>query len=401
MSFYIHKSILGTTKSLVFNEDEFFWSSTPSADYSLGNTSEDVRVEDLAILLGKDLDLTIGSEPQVRAFTKCLGLSKDEICWPMALSPENFRNRVQKINSNVSEIICDYEKTNYDKTYRVTRKFLRGLSRASIDSSKIRNYIEECVSGPSVISTLKSFLPTKGESLASPIEYTHVSTSTGRLVVKSGPSILTLPAANRDILKSSTGGKIFQVDFVSLEPRVVLYLMGSSAPDDIYSHIQTKLFHDHVDRKTVKLATLSALYGSSYKSLSKLTGSDQTSKNLIKRVREYFNLHQLEAVLTDIMQGQGQIMNHFGRPLRIDDPRPNILVSHFVQSTAVDTALLGFNSLMKVLTPLKVKPIYVIHDAVVVDVPKDAIDKFNEMCDKGVDLELGHFKFDVTQLCSK
>ena len=45
-------------------------------------------------------------------------------------------------------------------------------------------------------------------------------------------------------------------------------------------------------------------------------------------------------------------------------------------------------------------PIYVIHDAVVVDVPMDKIDRFNEICNKGISLPLGEFKFDVTQLSS-
>ena len=76
------------------------------------------------------------------------------------------------------------------------------------------------------------------------------------------------------------------------------------------------------------------------------------------------------------------------------------MISHYIQSTAVDTALLGFSRLMNVLSPLGIMPIYVIHDAVVVDVPMDSIEKFYKICDEGINLPLGQFKFDVTQLSS-
>ena len=98
------------------------------------------------------------------------------------------------------------------------------------------------------------------------------------------------------------------------------------------------------------------------------------------------------------MHEEKQIANYYGRPLKIEDPRPNILISHYVQSTAVDTALLGFSRLMKDLKQLKIVPIYVIHDAVVVDVPMDSIKEFHEICSAGIELPLGLFKFDVTQL---
>ena len=211
---------------------------------------------------------------------------------------------------------------------------------------------------------------------------------------------MTLPSKNRDILKSSFGGKIFQVDFVSLEPRVMLYAMGKEAEDDIYSDIGKKLFNGEIDRKVVKLATLSALYGSSYHLISEIIGNKEASKNVVRRVRQYFEVERLERGLMQILHEEKQIANYYGRPLKIEDPRGNILISHYVQSTAVDTALLGFSKLMNVLSPLKIMPIYVIHDAVVVDVPMDKIDRFNEICNKGISLPLGEFKFDVTQLSS-
>ena len=401
MDFYISKNILGTPNSLViFDQGDYAWDNSPDLDISLGDLSALLPIEELIKLLGVDApDMTIGSEAQLSCF-KILGIEEKDIVWPNVMPPESFLERIVEIKKEAQEIICAYTQTDYDKTYRKCREFLRSLERCSVDIKKIHDNIRECKSGPSVQSSLRSFLPKDESDLAAPVYYTQTGTSTGRLTVKSGPSILTLPAKNRDILKSSKGGKIFQVDFVSLEPRVMLYTNNKPAPDDIYTEIKERLFNNQIERKVVKLATLSALYGSSYHMISEITGNREASKNVLRRVRQYFDVDHLERGLMQILREEKQIANYYGRPLIIDDPRGNILVSHYIQSTAVDTALLGFHKLMKDLTQLDISPTYVIHDAVVVDVPMNKIKQFKDICSQGVDLPLGHFKFDVTQLCS-
>ena len=375
------------------------WSNSPDCVYSLGDPNSLIEITEIAKLLGVTIEATIAPSAHVKAFHE-LGVPPDLIEWPAALPPDIFYGRLKKITEDVSDVLCAYANTNYGQTFQECKKFLRSLSRCTVDVDKIHKYIDECKSGPSVKSSLRSFLPPKGEDRAPRAKYSQTGTSTGRLVVSSGPSILTLPSKNRDILKSSFGGKIFQVDFVSLEPRVMLYAMGKEAEDDIYSDIGKKLFNGEIDRKVVKLATLSALYGSSYHLISEIIGNKEASKNVVRRVRQYFEVERLERGLMQILHEEKQIANYYGRPLKIEDPRGNILISHYVQSTAVDTALLGFSKLMNVLSPLKIMPIYVIHDAVVVDVPMDKIDRFNEICNKGISLPLGEFKFDVTQLSS-
>tara|TARA_A100001011_G_C14216323_1_gene802206 strand:+ start:27 stop:1241 length:1215 start_codon:yes stop_codon:yes gene_type:complete len=399
VEFYISKNILGTPKSLVCSSDGTYkWSESPEADFAVGDLNALINVNEIAKLLCLSVEnLEISSKSQRNAFSE-LGVNEAQIAWAHALSPEDFYKRLNNISEEVKKIVCAYGNTNYGQTYKECKEFLRSLSRASVNTAKIHKYIEACSSGPSVISSLKSFLPPQGERHARKAIYTQTGTSTGRLVVSSGPSILTLPARNRDILKSSVGGKIFQVDFVSLEPRVMRYVNNQSAPDDIYNDIRESLFNSDVDRKVVKLATLSALYGSSHHGIAEIIGNKEASKNVIRRVRQYFNVDRLERGLMRILHEEKQIANYYGRPLKIEDPRPNILISHYVQSTAVDTALLGFSRLMKDLKQLKIVPIYVIHDAVVVDVPMDSIKEFHEICSAGIQLPLGLFKFDVTQL---
>jgi hypothetical protein len=401
MEFYLSKDMLGTQKSLVHSNDGTYkWDAHPTADYSVGDTAALISVREISTLLGLEKsDLDIASEKQRTAFAE-LGVQANEISWAAALPPNEFHSRINSIAEEVKKIICAYGDTGYGQTYKECKEFLRSLSRGSVEVQKIHDYIETCKSGPSVKSSLRSFLPPKGEALSPKANYSQINTSTGRLVVSSGPSILTLPARNRDILKSACGGKIFQVDFVSLEPRVMLYVSNKPAADDIYNDIKSKLFNSEIDRKVVKLATLSALYGSSYNAISEITGNKEASKNVVRRVRQYFEVDRMERGLMQILHEEKQIANYYGRPLKITDPRPNILISHYVQSTAVDTALLGFSKLMKDLEQLKITPIYVIHDAVVVDVPMDSIEEFHKICNLGIELPLGQFKFDVTQLSS-
>ena len=74
------------------------------------------------------------------------------------------------------------------------------------------------------------------------------------------------------------------------------------------------------------------------------------------------------------------------------------LLSHYVQSSSVDTALLGFSKLAEVLKSLSARPIYVIHDAVMFDVPMGHEDEFKKICDLGINLDIGHFKFGVNKI---
>ena len=402
MDFYISKNLLGTNESLVINTDGTYqWTANPSTAYGVGDANANIPVEEVIKIMGKkSTSFSIGSESQVKAFS-ALGIKDTEIKWSEALPPQLFYGRVRDISEEVSSLLSVYSKTGYDKTFKECREFLRSLSRASVDSEKIYDYIRGCSSGPSVVSSLKSFLPAENEEVALEVVYSHTSTSTGRLVVQKGPSILTLPANNRDIIVPRKRGTVFQADFVSLEPRVMKYVTGQKAPEDIYEDIRSTLFRGQVDRKIVKLATLSALYGSSHKGISKITGNVEASKNVIRRVREYFQVEYLEKTLMTLLREEKALSNYYGRPLSISDIKSNILVSHFIQSTAVDTALLGFSKLFSKMTSTKILPIYVIHDAVLVDVPVEETEYFMNVCKEGIDLPIGKFNFDVTKISER
>lgn len=396
----IDKKALGTPQSLVVGDDGTFeWTSDKNCDVCLFDREACFTpLEDLAKMQGITLEgLMVAPTPQVSAF-ESLGIARDQVPWLMALGKDQFTTRISKLSQTAQSVVRDHRVERYVKTYGECRKFLKSLSRPTIDIDLLRQYVTECESGLSVIKTLKSFTP-DSSGYAPPVAYDQVGTSTGRLTVESGPSILTLPKQYRNIVKSACGGSVYEVDFVSLEPRFVLHVMGVDPPEDIYEHIRQELFKGELTRKIVKLATLSALYGSSSQLLSELTGITTSSRTIIRRVKEYFRADDLSNRLASEIK-DGGLYNYYGRPLfdlRVGEKESKLL-SHYVQSSSVDTALLGFGSLSAHLRSLNVRPIYVIHDAVLFDVPAKCDDEFKSICGAGINLDIGHFRLGVNKV---
>lgn len=67
----------------------------------------------------------------------------------------------------------------------------------------------------------------------------------------------------------------------------------------------------------------------------------------------------------------GRIINRFGRPLQVDPEAKNLFVNTYVQSTGVDVAMIGFNSIIEKLGKEGVRPLFVLHDALILDVKSD------------------------------
>ena len=103
-----------------------------------------------------------------------------------------------------------------------------------------------------------------------------------------------------------------QVDFVSLEPRVLRLLAAGVAPVDLYSDVSERL-GGAANRRQVKLATLKMLYGSSRAGIEEDVGSIGTKS--IKQIEEYFGLAGLRATLASELGRSGAIKSLWGRPL--------------------------------------------------------------------------------------
>jgi hypothetical protein len=156
-----------------------------------------------------------------------------------------------------------------------------------------------------------------------------------------------------------------------------------------------------VTRAAVKQAVISALYGSSSSALVEALGGRREAQGLIREVKEYFHVPELAARLRSEMSKSGDRMhNYFGRPLldiKPDDPDSR-LISYYVQSSAVDVSLLGFKDFTARVASHGIVPIYVIHDAILLDVPPGAEGVLQQECMRGVDLGMGHFELGLKRV---
>ena len=122
-------------------------------------------------------------------------------------------------------------------------------------------------------------------------------------------------------------------------------------------------------------------------------------QNMHNNLHEYFNIGEIKERY--IKQDEFCILrNFFGRPLWIDmDQRENVLVNNFIQSSAVDLSLKYFAQITEKLNPEYFKPLYVIHDALVVDVKKEYKQKVEDLINLGYnDKELGNFPLNIEQV---
>ena len=193
----------------------------------------------------------------------------------------------------------------------------------------------------------------------------------------------------RDLITSEyDGGEIIQLDFVSLEPRVARFISGNVPEMDVYSSISKELFQGMLSRDQAKLAVLCALYGASARRLQNMLGNDLNSVQVIQGVKKYFGVAKLTNQLTYALKDTGHMTNLFGRKLVPDRLDENVLVNHYIQSTSADVALLGFQNVMNELQDMgtSIKPLFVIHDALILDVSPSCSSKLRALAAKGIDV---------------
>jgi DNA polymerase I-like protein with 3'-5' exonuclease and polymerase domains len=163
---------------------------------------------------------------------------------------------------------------------------------------------------------------------------------------------------------------VVSLDFKALEARIVLAEAGKySAEEDIYNEISQKQFNGVLPRDVVKTAVLADLYGISRGALKARLGvSDQKLDAFMSVIRDYFKVESLRQRLKDQVGTSGKMLNRFGRPLNIPEGQDNLLVNSYAQSSGVDVAMIGFDSVLKRLGSDGIRPLFVLHDAIILDV---------------------------------
>jgi len=288
-----------------------------------------------------------------------------------------FNDRVQHLDSNVM-FLTNIEK--YKKLFNLLQPAKINLALYKIFLNKEKN--------ESLKKSLKSFKPLN--FYTQNILYSLTNNVTGRLVVKSGPSILTLPARYRSILETRFNqGNIVSIDFSSLEPRFCLKLLDKDTKEDLYEDFNKKL-DLNLDRSIIKRAIISVLYGAHHSSLKEISASK--SKLIFESIREYFELDKLLKYSSNI-DSFGIRRNYAGRPLwNLEVKKENILINNYIQSSAVDIALNYFYDLLENINLKKAIPLFVLHDAMIFDLSSDYIEEFSNIIRLGYDhKKLGNF----------
>ena len=298
---------------------------------------------------------------------------------------------LKKVKKEIKRVLEETRNSSYYKTYKSQQYLFNNLYNYNIDFKTLNAYLL-LESNESLKNNLLGF---KNKIK---VEYTRTDSTTGRLSSKSQANILTLPRKYRNIFKSSfNSGKVVYIDFVSLEPRVMRKLGGFDCSGDIYEEIGNNLEID-VDRSVIKQAVISAVYGSSKKALYSKMPKDKVDK-LCDYISEFLKVQSCLEMAQESSESNCRT-NFWGRPIwNKGSNETNVILNNYVQSSAVDIALSGFSSILQKLDSSKVKPLFIIHDALMIDVEEEYLNNFVNIVLQGYDCSiLNNFPLSVEDL---
>jgi hypothetical protein len=195
--------------------------------------------------------------------------------------------------------------------------------------------------------------------------YDHVSSVTGRTKITEGLNFLVMKKDDRKNLKSKyKNGRIYEIDIISLEPRILCKVIRNECYYDIYDHVAKNILKKKYDRKNVKLGLISTLYGAKLNTVKKLSGLDNESA---KTIKNWFDIEKFTTKLNEEYASAGKIENFYGRNI-YSNSSP---VNYYTQSTAVDCAMISFYNYVSDFKQ-GVDLVATIHDAIIIDVhPKN------------------------------
>lgn len=369
--FAIDSSVLGTPRHIVGDQEGFIW--TDSIPRDAWHLTGDIKTSSTSKCLDSLRKISYRRLPAVpERYLKVIqqlvtGSQHVHIPWQHVL-PQNefkifFKNVVQETMDAFPDLPFDYYETAWIPGTRV----LNSLKPSLIDSDVLQRHITEIGQNA---PGLESFRP-KRSGFSHPVQYDRFSTRTGRLTIVDGPNILVLKKTCRDVLKSNfKDGKIVSLDFRALEARIVLAEAGRySEHEDIYDEISQAQFKGIIPRDVVKVAVLADLYGISRSSLKARLGvTDQKLDSFIGIIRDHFKVEDLRRRLKTQVGNNGRMINRFGRPLTVPEGQDNLLVNTYAQSTGVDVSMIGFDSVLNRLGTEGIRPLFVLHDAIILDV---------------------------------
>ena len=307
-----------------------------------------------------------------------------------SIPKDKIANHIFHEIEKMKKALCDIEDQQYLVTYLTIKRFLLGLNRAAVDIKELKTHIQK-TSYDAVKSSLRSLKPLD-DHFCKKTSYSMTNSATGRLTVLDGPQILTIPAESRKCFKSKyKNGKILQIDLISAEPKFALHLSGKKPPKDVYAFITKTILENKVTRKQAKLITLCALYGQSVKKLEAQLPESVNARSVIQKTKKYFDSESLLARLR-VESKKGFIRNAMGRPITIEPDNERLLISYYLQSSVAEASIVMFSEFIK-NTAYKCDPLFVIHDALIIDCDESTCHELLE--NKNFNLLLGDWNFEA------
>lgn len=379
MHICINKALLGSKKHLSISDSDFSWSiDAPSVQkgFTYGFLHHPRSIEPLLELHNLCIS-DMSTKEEMNTFKACSYFEPPP--WPLVLGKKEFLSRVCIICDELKAAVKALESDKYTSVFMEGVETLGMLTDARIDKEELKLQVASTEN-----ATLRSYSQKLSGSLSIAPIYNRVKTKTGRLTIKSGPPILTLPKSSRAIYRSSfANGEIIEIDFTSLEPRCASNLAGNDFTDhDLYSYLQNQL-SINATRDKVKELVISLLYGAGDNRARRIIQSGSTldvkkGTAAFQAVKDFFSLDEMKKKLLQEAKS-GKILNFFGRPIAVDNLQPGVLVNNYIQSTAVDISLLGFGELIKRLDTKKAKPLFIIHDAIIIDTAKEYVQEIKAL----------------------
>ena len=327
---YFDRSIFGSEKHLTYDQKKFAWKKDIDSVYT-----SSIEFKNIA----QTFDFNIPSLFPDSYMKMCKNISTTNLarCIPAPI----IRESCQRYCDTYDKFLEKYRDHKYLPVLQTTEKFINRLKRPKVDTIRYA-----AINASNV--NLNGFVMTN-KHLNTPV-YSRLNTKTGRLTVVDGPNVLTLKKNYRNMLANS-----MQVDFNSMEPRLLLAILGIKIDGDLYQWVGEKTGIKE-ERAKLKIKIITSLYGGTkVKEINDLFAVDEWNDQLQKSIKS------------------NKIENYFGRVVDVSDTDKNNLLALYIQSSAVDASLLGFNWLVD---NYKLDPYWIIHDALIfkstdVDLPKN------------------------------
>lgn len=379
MPIFLSKDKTGLAKNIVINDDSVSLVDHQPNERSYWHIEDRAYLSLMRVANARSLDLNLTpADVRIAWWSQWTQMPRVDYILPKQV----VMSHVKKLITSCQNVINDQY---YTGQYQIQNLLLDSFQNAHVDLSVLRQQDDN------VIDAFAS----DAEGQCARIEYDNYGSSTGRMSVKSGPKILTMSKEFRHIFRSSWSdeGTLLSIDYNALEPRVIMTLMGAKElPADIYTSIGEKLQLSYISRKTLKLMILAILYGMARKNFIIKFMSEQDPDVAYDKIREELGVND---ILTRIKQEMhdGFIRNHYGRTLRCENE--SLYVNHFTQSTAVDVACEGFLNIVKDNSDI-IRPIFILHDELVVDVKNSDLEKLKERIGSGIYIPSLATSFHVT-----